>query len=102
MLREADYIGSTKQIIEHIAQSDAREFIVLTVVGVAAEISRLTAGQGKRIYFPATPPICPNMAMVGPEKVLAALEGKLGEVSLPDNAERAMAPLERMLELAAR
>ena len=75
---------------------------MLTVVGVAAEISRLTAGQGKRIYFPATPPICPNMAMVGPEKVLAALEGNLGEVSLPDNAERAMAPLERMLELAAR
>ena len=102
VLREADYIGSTKQIIEHIAQSDAREFIVLTVVGVAAEISRLTAGEGKRIYFPATPPICPNMAMVGPEKVLAALEGNLGEVSLPDNAERAMAPLERMLELAAR
>lgn len=102
VLREADYIGSTKQIIEHIAQSDAREFIVLTVVGVAAEISRLTAGEGKRNYFPATPPICPNMAMVGPEKVLAALEGNLGEVSFPDNAERAMAPLERMLELAAR
>lgn len=102
VLREADYIGSTKQIIEHIAASSAREFIVLTVVGVAAQIAKVTAGQDKRIYFPATPPICPNMAMVGPEKVLAALEGNLGEVSLPDDAERAMAPLEGMLELAAR
>lgn len=102
ILDEADYIGSTKQIIEHIAASDAREFIVLTVVGVAAEIERQTAGQGKRIYFPATPPICPNMAMVGPEKVLAALETGAGEVELPANAEGAMAPLERMLELAAR
>ncbi len=75
---------------------------MLTVVGVAAEIERQTAGQGKRIYFPATPPICPNMAMVGPEKVLAALETGAGEVELPANAEGAMAPLERMLELAAR
>ena len=102
ILDEADYIGSTKQIIEHIAASDAREFIVLTVVGVAAEIARQTAGQDKHVYFPATPPICPNMAMVGPEKVLAALETGAGEVELPANAEGAMAPLERMLELAAR
>lgn len=102
VLLEADYIGSTKQIIEHIAASEKHEFIVLTVVGVAAEIARVTKGQDKRIYFPATPPICPNMAMVGPEKVLSCLEDRTGAVELPENAERAMAPLELMLELAAR
>ena len=102
ILDEADYIGSTKQIIEHIAASDAHEFIVLTVVGVAAEIARQTAGQDKRVYFPATPPICPNMAMVTPDKVLACLETGAGEVELPADPEGAMAPLERMLELAVR
>ncbi len=102
VLREADFVGSTKQIIEHIANGDGREYIVLTVVGVAAEIARLTKGQDKRVYFPATPPICPNMAMVGPEKVLRALQTGEGEVELPDCADRAAAPLERMLELAAR
>lgn len=102
VLREADFVGSTKQIIEHIANGDGREYIVLTVVGVAAEIARLTEGQDKRVYFPATPPICPNMAMVGPEKVLRALQTGEGEVELPDCADRAAAPLERMLELAAR
>lgn len=102
VVAEADFIGSTKQIIERIASGEEREYIVLTVIGVAAEIARLTQGQGKQVFFPATPPICPNMAMVGPEKVLHALEEGTGEVGLPANAERANAPLERMLELAAR
>lgn len=35
ILREADYIGSTKQIIERIAASEKDEFIVLTVEGVS-------------------------------------------------------------------
>ena len=102
VLAETDFIGSTKQIIERVASGSEREFIVLTVVGVAAEIERRTAGQGKRIYFPATMPICPNMAMVTPEKLLACLESMSGEVALPADPERATEPLERMLELAGR
>lgn len=102
VLAEADYIGSTKQIIERVAQSDDTEFVVLTVAGVAAEIERLTPGQNKRVYFPATTPICPNMAKVKPERLLACLEDLSGEVALPERPEAAAAPLERMLELAAR
>ena len=102
VLAEADYIGSTKEIINRVAASDASEFIVLTVDGVAAEIERLTPGQNKRVYFPATTPICPNMAKVTPERLLACLEDLSGEVALPERPEAAAAPLERMLELAAR
>lgn len=102
VLAEADYIGSTKEIINRVAASDASEFIVLTVAGVAAEIERLTPGQNKRVYFPATTPICPNMALVTPERLLACLEDLSGEVALPERPEAAAAPLERMLELAAR
>ena len=102
VLWEADYIGSTKQIIEHIAASDKKEFIVLTVVGVAAEIERLTQGQGKTIHFPATRPVCPNMAMVTAQKLLECLERGTGQMELPEDPDRANAPLERMLELAAR
>ena len=102
VLAEADYIGSTKEIINRVAASDASEFIDLTVAGVAAEIERLTPGQNKRVYFPATTPICPNMAKVKPERLLACLEDLSGEVALPERPEAAAAPLERMLELAAR
>ena len=102
VLREADYIGSTKQIIERIASSERSEFIVLTVVGVAARLAELTRGQGKRVWFPETTPVCPNMARVTPERLLRALEEGYGEVGMPDCADAAIAPLERMLELAAR
>lgn len=102
VLDEADFIGSTKQIIERIAAGDEREFIVLTVVGVAAEIARRTEGQGKRVFFPEPAPVCPNMAMVTPEKLLACLGNMTGEVALPEDPQRAVEPLERMLELAGR
>lgn len=102
VLDEADFIGSTKQIIERIAAGDEREFIVLTVVGVAAEIARRTGGQDKRVFFPEPTPVCPNMAMVTPEKLLACLGNMTGEVALPEDPQRAVEPLERMLELAGR
>ncbi len=102
VLDEADFIGSTKQIIERIAAGEEREFIVLTVVGVAAEITRRTEGQDKRIFFPEPAPICPNMDMVTPEKLVACLENMSGEVALPEDPRRAVGPLERMLELAGR
>ena len=102
ILREADYIGSTKQMIDYVAKSDAQEFIVLTVVGVRREMELATEGTGKRFYFPRTTPICVNMAKVAPDKVLACLRDGTGEVGLPDCLEAATTPLERMLELAAR
>lgn len=100
LLQEADYIGSTKQMIDYAAHSDASEFIVCTVVGVKREMERATEGSGKRFYFPATTPICVNMAKVTPEKVLACLRDNTGQVSVPANVEAATAPLERMLALA--
>ena len=42
-----------------------------------------TAGSGKRFWFPATTPICPNMARVTADKILACLRDGTGEVSLP-------------------
>ena len=102
LLQEADFIGSTKQMIDYTATSDAREFIVCTVVGVQREMELATQGTGKRFYFPATTPICVNMAKVTPEKVLACLRDNTGEVPMPNNVQAATTPLERMLELAAR
>ncbi|MBP3892530.1 MAG: quinolinate synthase NadA [Atopobiaceae bacterium] len=102
VLREADYIGSTKQMIDYVAKSDAKEFIVLTVEGVRREMELATEGTGKRFYFTKTTPICVNMAKVTPEKVLACLRDGTGEVGMPDCVAEATTPLERMLELAAR
>lgn len=102
LLQETDFIGSTKQMIDYTATSDAQEFIVCTVIGVQREMELATQGTGKRFYFPEMTPICVNMAKVTPEKVLACLRDNTGEVSMPDNVQAATTPLERMLELAAR
>ena len=99
----ADYVGSTKGIIEHAAASDASEFIVLTVVGVGHELERQCAGSGKRFYFPATTPRCPDMELVTLEAVAAALRGEVPETRVPAGcAERAKATLDAMLEYAGR
>lgn len=102
VLEKADFVGSTSQMIEAAVSSDATDFIVLTVHGVLSELERRCAGTNKRFHFPATTPICPNMARVSGEKVRSCLADGTGEVDLPpdDVAERARAALSRMLELA--
>ncbi len=102
VLQEADFVGSTSQIIDAAKESQATDFIIATVHGVVHELERQTAGSGKRFWFPETPPICPNMARVTAEKVLACLRDGTGEVALPaadviDGSRRA---LDLMLEYA--
>ena len=103
VLGEADYIGSTRGIIEFAASHpEVSEFIVLTVVGVVAELRRLRSDA--TFYFPATTPTCVNMAMVTLPKLLACLSDPTGhEVEVPGElAPDAKLPLERMLDYAAR
>ena len=105
ILAEADYIGSTAGIISYAEQSEAQEFIILTVVGVLYELERRCAGTGKRFYFPATTPRCVNMDMISLEKVVACLETGAGAVLSSEDAARdaqAKLTLDRMLEYAAR
>ncbi len=103
VLAAADFIGSTSQIIDYAHKSDARELIILTVVGVAHELECVCAGQGKRFLFPATRPVCANMAMVTARKVRDCLRDTTGAVEVdPTCAPAARRSLERMLELAGR
>ncbi len=102
VLQEADFVGSTSQIIDAAKESQATDFIIATVHGVVHELEQQTAGSGKRFWFPETLPICPNMARVTAEKVLACLRDGTGEVALPaadviDGSRRA---LDLMLEYA--
>ena len=100
----ADFAGSTSQIIDAAAAGDASEYIILTVDGVRGELERRCAGTGKRFHFPATRPVCPDMARITAERLVACLREGTGEVGLPSAgvAEAARRTLERMLELGAR
>ncbi len=104
VLDEADFIGSTKGMIEHATASDAQDFIVCTVVGILRELERRNAGTGKRFHFPATTPRCENMDLVTLPKVAACLRNPAPfEVHVDDAlVPAARLTLERMLEYAAK
>lgn len=98
----ADFAGSTAGIINAVANSDARDFIIGTVCGIRHAVERDPANAGKRLHFPATTPRCTDMDAITLEKVLAALVGRVPDVALPapEVAAGARAALTRMLELA--
>jgi len=101
VLDEADYIGATSGIINYVVNSDEEEFLIGTVDGVLAEIKK--KAPGKKLYLLKPEQICINMKKVTLEKVLACLEEDCNEVFVDDETRlKALVPLERMLELAAK
>ena len=105
VLAEADYVGSTAGIIKFAEESDASEFIIVTVAGVLFELERRTKGTNKRFYFPATRPTCVNMDMISLKKLVTCLATGSGEVEIgvsAEAAEQAKLTLDRMLEYAAK
>lgn len=105
LLKLATFAGSTKEIIEQAAASDAEDIIVVTVVGVSGELKRRCAGQGKHFHFPAPEPRCPGMDLVTVDNVLACLADETdGHTITLDGAvaDAAREALERMLEYGAR
>jgi len=105
ILAEAEFIGSTADIIGFAEASAASEFIIVTVDGVLYELERRCAGQGKRFYVTKTPPTCADMDGITLDKLVACLESGSGAVDISvgeDAARAAQRTLDRMLEYAAR
>ncbi|MBO5046583.1 MAG: quinolinate synthase NadA [Clostridia bacterium] len=99
VLSLSDYIGSTAGIISFAQKSENKEFIVCTEHGVSYQLEGL--GKGKKFYFVSPCPVCADMKKVTLEKVAHVLQTGENAVEM-DEEERlcAMAPLERMLQLA--
>ena len=99
LLDEADYIGSTSGIINFVAQDDNEEYIIGTEIGVFYELKK--QNPNKQFYTLQKPPICADMKFVTLEKVLDVLENETNEVMVSKELrEKALLPLEKMLELA--
>lgn len=99
VLEEADYIGSTSQIIDYVTESDKKEFIVCTEIGVFYELEQ--KNPEKKFYSVGHRQFCPNMKRISLEGVAQALETLEPEVELPEDLRvKAELPLKRMLEYA--
>lgn len=99
VLEVSDFIGSTSEIIEYATQSDAKEFLICTEMGVFFEL--MQKNPDKKFYSVGHRQFCPNMKLVTLDKVVNALETMEPEVILPEDVmKKALVPLQKMLELA--
>ena len=94
----ADAVLSTSQMSKYAQESEAKEFIVGTEVGL---IYRLKKDNPQKEFYPASErAACPNMKRTTEEKILWALEELKEEVKVPDDIRsRARISIDRMLEI---
>lgn len=99
VLELADYIGSTSGIIDYATNSDAKEFIICTEMGVLHQLT--LKNPDKKFYSVGIRQFCPNMKKVTLEKVRDVLINENNAVAVSDEVrKKAGIPLARMLELA--
>jgi quinolinate synthase len=94
----ADAVLSTSKMCKFAKETEAKEFIVGTEVGL---IYRLKQDNPKKEFYPASErAVCPNMKRTTQEKILWALEELKEEVRVPDDIRmRAKKAIDRMLEI---
>jgi len=102
LLAHADFIGSTSALLKYVIASPKLKFIIATEVGILHQMAKSAPG---KTLIPAPPNHecncneCPFMKLNTLEKVYLALRDETPEVDVPPALrEKALAPLERMLE----
>lgn len=99
VLNAADYIGSTTGIINYATNSDHREFIIASELGMFCELEK--QNPDKKFFPIKADQVCADMKKITPEKILAKLEndfqGVILDQTLINEAKRS---LDKMLELA--
>ena len=95
----ADYVGSTSGIIARVKDSNAREFLIGTEMGVTYELRKQNPD---KCFYPVQDcQCCADMKKVTLEKVLDCLKNESNEVLISDEIrKKADKALEKMLELA--
>ena len=94
-----DMFLSTGGICKYVKQSDRKEFIIVTEIGI---LHRLQKENPDKVFIPGSAQaVCPWMKLIRLADVLDSLEKMEHEVKLPaDMIARAALPIRRMLELS--
>ena len=94
----ADRVLSTAGMLKYAKQSDCREFIIGTELGL---LHRLKKENPDKIFIPATIfAVCPNMKMNTLGSIIRALENNEHIIKIPEDIRiKAKKSLDRMLEV---
>ena len=95
----ADYIGSTRGIIEFASNSPIKEYIIGTELGI---FHPLTKNNPNKRFFPASENMtCQNMKLITLEKVLHSLKKLEPRVIVPEDIrKKSLKALNRMIEIS--
>lgn len=111
----ADVVGSTAALLKFAVASEAKEFLVVTESGILHEMQRQAPS---KTFIPVPPEVsegeriagvtchcneCSYMRLITLSKVLACLKQGEPRVEVaPEISERAIKPIQRMLEISAK
>jgi quinolinate synthase len=102
VLAHADYVGSTKGILDYVGKSPKKQFIVVTEPGILHQMSKASPNKE---FIPAPPDAecacneCPHMKLNTIEKLYLCMRDRKPELTLPEDLRvKSLAPLTRMLE----
>ncbi len=99
VLAVSDYIGSTADIIKYATESSYDEFIICTEDGVGFKLNY--ENRNKHFYFPSPCLQCKDMKLNTLKNLLNVLETEGNTVDISkERRQRALLPLDKMLELA--
>ncbi len=95
---KADFVGSTSQLVRFVAESSHNKFIVGTEEGTLYKMQ--LAAPDKEFLLPDPVPLCDQMKMITPERLIRCLEEGIYEVEVePQIAEKAEKAIEVMFKL---
>lgn len=98
VLSEADFIGSTSQILSYARKTDKNNLIIATEDGVYKILKR--EQPDKDITLITDDLVCPDMKKTTLENVLACLEGKREDIKIDESImDKARLSLERMVDI---
>lgn len=104
ILKEADFIGSTTQILNFAKKSAAKEFIVATEAGILHQMEKDSPA---KTFIPAPPNNacacndCPYMKLNTLEKLYLCMKYQLPEIKMDESLRlAAKKPIDRMMEIS--
>ena len=104
VLRQADFIGSTTQLLKYAVKDPAKEFIVVTESGILHQMQK---DAPQKTFIPAPPDNacacndCPYMKLNTLEKLYLCMEYETPEILMEESLRKAaLTPILRMLEIS--
>jgi quinolinate synthase len=95
----ADYIGSTKGIINFVSNNSVKEYIIGTEIGIFHPLKK--SNSDKEFFAASEKMICRDMKLIDLEKVLRSLQILEPQITVPEDIrKKSLKALSRMLEIS--